>query len=177
MGPYVRDRVDMAERRQAARREPIEIETADGRVFIAHPLPWMQANDLGNEIMRQNVEAANDLVHMWIDDAGLPELQMAFHVKIKDWNSVLKLAFPGEDEAKFHDPADPSSDECADLVIASLEVNHLEHLRHLVDPNSPTPMKPGGTSSSQETEGESGTKTTSMPSSEPQDSTELTPSI
>ena len=165
----------MAERRQAARREPIEIETADGRVFTAHPLPWMNASELANEVMRQNVEAANKLVSMFITDEGVPQLEMQAQEKISDWQSVFRLAYPNEPEEKWHDPHDLSTDECASVVLVALEVNHLEHLKHLVDPNSPTPMPTGGTNSSQETEG-NGTKTESTPNSDSQVSTEPTPS-
>jgi hypothetical protein len=167
----------MAERRQAARRDPIEVELQDGRVFIAHPLPWMVANDLGNEIVRQNLEAANDLVRMWISDAGLPELQMQFAKKITDWQTLFKMAYPDEPEEKWNDPKSPGLDESADLILASLDVNHLEHIKHLVDPNFQPPMLPGGASTSTETEGESGKRTESTPDSGSVDSTEPTPSI
>lgn len=155
----------MAERRQAARREPIEVEVADGRVFTAHPLPWMQANDLGQEIVEQNVKSANDLVKMWIDDAGLPEIQMQFRKKIYDWQSVIKIAFPNEPAEKWVEPHALAEEEIAEVVLASVDVNNLGHLRHLVDPNFQPPTNPGGTSSSTETEGASGEKTPSTPDS------------
>lgn len=166
----------MPERRQATRREPIEIEVEDGRVFTAHPLPWMQANDLGNEIVKQNMEAANDFVHMWINDEGLPELQMQFQVKIKDWHTPLKMAFPEVTEEQWTEPAVLSADECASLLLASLDVNHLEHIKHLVDPNSPTPTNLGGTATSPEPEG-NGQKTESTADSESTASPEPMPSI
>lgn len=166
----------MAERRQAARREPIEVELADGRVFTAHPLPWMVANDLGNEIVRQNLEAANELVNLWVNDAGLPQLQMQFAKKISDWKGLFSTAYPNEPEEKWHDPHDPSLDESADLILAALDVNHLEHIKHLVDPNYQPPMNPGGTDISQETEGANGTKITSILDSASVDSVEIPPS-
>lgn len=165
----------MAERRQAARREPIEISTEDGRVFTAHPLPWMQASDLGNNILEQNIQSANELVHLWVNDAGLPELQMKFSQKITDWQTPLRLAYPNEPEEKWHEPFDLSSDELAEILLVALEVNHLEHIKHLVDPNSPTPMKPGGTNTSQATEG-NGTRTESTLNSDSPVSAEPTPS-
>ena len=165
----------MAERRQAARREPIETELQDGRVFTAHPLPWMVANDLGNEIVRQNLEAANDLVKLWVGDAGLPEIQMQFEKKISDWKALFVIAYPNEPEEKFNDPQQPSLDESADLILAALDVNHLEHVKHLVDPNYQPPMTPGGIASLA-TEGESSTKTASTPDSGSVDSAEAKPS-
>jgi hypothetical protein len=135
----------------------------------------MVANDLGNEIVRQNLEAANELVRMWVSDSGLPELQMQFAKKITDWQTVFRMAYPDESIDKFNTPNAPSLDESADLILAALDVNHLEHIKHLVDPNYQPPMIPGGTNSSQETEGESGKKTTSIPDSDSQGSAELTP--
>jgi hypothetical protein len=156
----------MNERRQATRRTPIEVELEDGRVFTAHPLPWMVANDLGHEIVRQNLEASNDFVKMLINDEGIPQLEMQFAKKINDWNTLLKMAYPDEPDEKIHTPKDPSLDESADLILAALDVNHLEHVKHLVDPNFQPPMNPGGTTSSQETEGANGAKTGFTPSSD-----------
>lgn len=167
----------MTERRQAARREPIEIEVADGRVFTAHPLPWMVANDLGNEIVRQNLEAANDLVKLWVNDAGLPEIEMKFQQKISDWQTVLRIAFPDVADEVWRTPRVLSSGECAELLLASLEVNHLEHLKHLVDPNSPTPTMTGGNDSLEAIVAGSGTKIASTPDSASVDSPERIPSV
>lgn len=165
----------MAERRQATRREPIEVETEDGRVFTAHPLSWIEANNLGNEIVRQNVENANDFVRLWMNDADMPQIEMKFQQKISDWGPLVAICFPNEPDEKWHEPRELSSHELADCIIASLDVNHLEHLKHLVDPNSPTPMIPGGTSSSPEPEG-NGTKIESIPNSDSTDSIVPTPS-
>lgn len=165
----------MSNRRRAARRDPIEIDTADGREFVARPLPWMNANDLGNELVRQNLEATNDLIKMYVSDEGAPQLEMQFQKKITDWQTPLKMAYPDVKDALWHTPHDLSSDECADLILASLDVNHLEHLRHLVDPNFPTPLNLGGMSSS-ETAGETGMKIPSTPDSDSQVSPEQTPS-
>lgn len=158
----------MAERRRAARREPIEVEVEDGRVFVARPLPWMQANDLGDEVIRQNAEGVNNAVRLYM--AGdVPQLEATMGVKIKDWNAVLKLAFPDDIESLQNKP--PNRDDCAELILAALDVNNLEQLRQLVDPNFPAPTTTGGANSS-EPEGTSpGEKTESMPSSSSEEST------
>lgn len=165
----------MAERRQATRREPIEIEIqGDDRVFVAEPLPWIQANDLGGEIVKQNADAFNHYVQMYVDeDSGLPQLEAQLKKKLSDWNAVLRMAYPNVDDKQWTEPRVLSLDECADLVLAALDVNHLEHIKHLVDPNSPTPMLDGGISTS--TSGEDGQKTTSTPDSGSVDSPEPTP--
>jgi len=131
----------MTERRRAARREPIEVEVVDGRVFTSVPLPWMAANDLGDEIIRQNAESVNNSVRLYMD-GNIPQLEAALGVKIKNWKAVLDLAFPNDVETLNTNPLSP--DENAELVLAALEVNHLEHLRPLVDPNSPPPTENGG---------------------------------
>lgn len=144
----------MVERRQATRREPIEVEVRD-KVFEAHPLPWQQANDLGNEIVRQNAEAANAAVRMYVQD-DIPQLELALQTKISDWNIVLLVAYPNHESVDF---MGFDIDECAALILASLEVNHLEHLNNLVDPNSHAPMIPGGSEPSGLTTTEPGEKT------------------
>lgn len=165
----------MAERRQATRRDPIEVEVDDGRIFTAHPLPWLRANELGNEIVRQNVESANDLVSLWMNDADMPQIEMKFKQKISDWGPVIGIAFPDEPLEKWNEPRALGHEELAECVMASLEVNHLEHLKHLVDPNSQTPLTNGGLSSIL---GEGiGTKTTSTPDSGSTASPEPKPSI
>jgi hypothetical protein len=164
----------MAERRQATRRKPIEVEVEDGRVFTAHPLPWMQANDLGSEIVNQNLENANQLVRMWISDEGLPQLQMQFQKKISNWQSILRMAFPEVSDEMWTTPRVLDESECAELMLAALDVNHLEHIKHLIDPNSPTPTIPGGKSISLEPEG-NGAKIESTADLDSQDSQESTP--
>lgn len=128
----------MAERRQVARPEPIELEVR-GKVFVAEPLPWMICNDLGNNILQQNTEATNNLVKMYVE-GNIPQLEVLFKQKISDWYSVLKIAYP---KMKPEDFQDLHPFECSELLCASLEVNGLDHLKHLVDPNSPTPDSSG----------------------------------
>lgn len=140
----------MAERRRAARREPIEVEVEDGRVFIARPLPWTEASDFANEIMRQSVEVTNDLVRMFTTDAGVPQLEMKARQKLEDWHIPLKMAFPDVADEVWIKPRILDMEECAELLIAACDVNHLEHMKHLIDPNSPTPTLLGGNDSSAE---------------------------
>ena len=161
----------MAERRQAVRREPIETEIDDGRVFVAKPLPWMAAGDLGNEILRQNVESSNELIRMYTDpDSGLPQLEMKLKQKISDWQVPLLLAYPDNKKEDFTEPRILDIDESAALLLAAMEVNHLDHLNHLVDPNFNPPTLNGGIDSST-AEGEVlGQRIESMVGSSSQDS-------
>lgn len=165
----------MAERRQVVRNEPIECEVADGRIFIAHPLPWTTANDFGNEVIRQNTEAMNEFVRMYVTDEGLPQLEMQFKQKISDWHSLLKIAYPGVPDDVWNQPEPLVTEECVQLALAACDVNHLTHLKHLIDPNSPTPTSLGGNNSS-DSEGTIGQKTESTEDSASSDSVTSTPS-
>jgi len=167
----------MAERRQAARREPIEVELQDGRVFTAKPLPWMDANDLGNMILQEQAASVNNAVRLYVED-NVPQLEVSLQLKVTDWQPVLDKCYPENTHLEWSTPAAPSRDECAALVIASLEVNQLEHLIGLVDPNSPTPTNLGGLNTSESgTEMIAGLRMQSTPDSSEQDLVEVTPSV
>mgnify|MGYP003575073192 CR=1 FL=1 len=163
----------MAERRRATRREPIEVEVEDGRVFVARPLPWMFANDLGDSIIQQNADAVNHTVRLYMD-GDIPQLEASLGVKIKDWQALLKLAYPDDIDSFTEKPLDRT--DCAELILAALEVNHLDHLKPLVDPNSPSPTTTGGNDSSALAGTLLGQKTESTPSSSSEDSEERTSS-
>ena len=165
----------MVERRRATRREPIEVELEDGRVFIAHPLPWMAANDLGDQIIQQNADAVNNTVRLYMD-GNIPQLEASLGVKIKDWQALLRLAYPSEAEITSLSENAPNRDDCAELILAALDVNNLVHLKPLVDPNSPTPTTTGGNDSSALAGILPGVKTESTPSSSSEESEEKTSS-
>lgn len=163
----------MAERRQATRRTPIEIEVEDGRVFTARPLPWMFANDLGNTILQEQAASANEAVKLYMED-NVPQLEVMLQLKVKDWQSLLNQAFPEVTKEQWSEPRVLDRDECAALIIAALDVNNLEHLRPLVDPNWIAPAMNGGTSTSESTGIiTDGQKTLSIPDSLDQVSPEL----
>ena len=160
----------MAERRQAHRREPIEVQVRD-RVLEAHPLPWMKRNDLGNEIMRQYSELLNSslrAVRGGEDEDAPPQLQMYLNDKLTDPVAVLRMGYPrvNFDEDFFQEL---DYDEILELIYASMDVNQLDSLRHLVDPNSLTPTNDGGTSSEGQTPTEDSPSPQSSPDSDSQD--------
>lgn len=137
----------MSERRQVFRREPIIVAFENGREFEARPLSWLQRNDLGNEIVTQSAQVINEFVSVWVDEtSGLPQLEAKFHEKLIDPVAVIARAYPSVDKA---DLAELTFDELMELIYAALEVNHLNHLKPLVDPNYPTPTKLGGTDTSE----------------------------
>jgi len=136
----------MAERRQAHRREPIEVEVRD-KVLEAHPLSWIKRNDLGNEIMRQYADLLNSSLRAVKneDPEAPPELQMYLNDKIADPIGILRRAYPSDDLLEFFEGLE--YDEVLELIYASLEVNQLESLRGLIDPNFRTPTTDGGNDS------------------------------
>lgn len=157
----------MAERRQAHRREPIEVEVRE-RVFEAHPLPWLRRNNLGNEIMSQYADLLNSslrAVQDGEDENAAPRLEMYLNDKISDPVEILRMGYPNEDVSAYEDL---DYDEIMELIYATLEVNQLESLRGLVDPNWHTPTNDGGIDSA----GEDQTDTQNQQSSPDSDSPE-----
>lgn len=133
----------MPERRQAQRREPIEVEIR-GEVVEARPLPWFRRNDLGNEVIHQYAELLNSTLRTYTNpDTGAPEVEMFLNDKLKDPIAILRLAYPHVEEFQGAD-IDLEYSEIYELLFAALEVNDLKHLREIVDPNFQTPTPPGG---------------------------------
>jgi hypothetical protein len=154
----------MPERRQAHRREPIEVEVSTGDVWVAKPLVWTERNDLGDLIVKANTESLNAMVRLYAEDVdgiNLPQLELGLSQKIKDWTPILTLAYKVEAAALV--PLE--FDDCVELALAALDVNALGELKHLVDPNSPTPMLLGGPSTSGDQPDENGLKNGSGPDS------------
>jgi len=142
---------EMPERRQAHRREPIEVEVSTGTVWVAHPLPWTVRNDFGDAIVKASMDAINETVKLYVEDTdgtNLPQIELALSQKIRDWTPILAIAYPNYDKEDF---SKFLFEDCVEVTLAAMEVNALSQLNHLVDPNSPTPMLPGGTDTSGET--------------------------
>lgn len=160
----------MAERRRAARREPITVELDSGDEFEAHPLPWMDRNELGNEILKQYNNLTNLAIQSYVNEQGTPQLSIMLNDKLEDPEAVLKLAYPGVELPTLTWP------EILELIYAACEVNGLEHLRQVIDPNWITPNENGGTNSSGDDnqEQEDSEKMPSMEGSDSEDSTEKT---
>jgi hypothetical protein len=157
----------MADRRQAVRREPIIVEVR-GKEYAAHPLDWIAAGGLGNEVIQQNTNAVNNAVRQYMD-GEIPQLQMALRRKMEDWDTFLRIGYPEAEKGEFEHY---DLDECFELGKATLEINHLEYLIELIDPNSPPPTVNGGTETSAEGDGQ---KIESTPSSSSSDSVPTTP--
>lgn len=138
----------MAERRQAHRREPIEIEVR-GKVLEAHPLSWIKRNDLGNEVMRQYSDLLNTSLRAVKneDPEAVPELQMYLNDKIADPVTLIMMGYPDIERGFLDELEYP---ELLDLIYVALEVNELESLKGLIDPNYRTPTTSGGIESGED---------------------------
>lgn len=148
----------MAEnRRQAVRRESIIVEVR-GKDFEAKPLPWLQANELGDEVIKQNADSANHAVEMYVK-GDIPQLEASLKRNISDWGKLLVLGYR---DNKPEDFVDYDTDELHELGKAILEVNHFEYLLPLIDPNSEPPTQTGGNEAAADGDGQ---KTSSSPDS------------
>lgn len=135
----------MPERRQAHRREPIIVEVR-GEDVEARPLPWPQRNDLGNAIVHEYQEVFNSSLRAFVDPGSVvPRIEMELNDKIKNPDALVKMAYPHLPEDKI---VSWDWQELRELLFAALDVNELESLKPLVDPNSLTPTPAGGSGSS-----------------------------
>jgi hypothetical protein len=158
----------MVERRRVAKRESITVEFDDGVTLEAKPLRWMDRNDLGNEIVGQFIDVTNLQIKAYTDPEGVPQMQAYAQDKLKDPLKILQMGYPDEDESKY---SDRTWGEILELILASMDVNGLAHIRNLVDPNSPAPVPDGGKNDSGQNEE---SETPKMPSMQGSDSPDLT---
>lgn len=132
----------MAERRQVARRDPIIIETSQGDVVV-EPLPWMQRNDLGDKILQSYAESINSMVGAMSTDPETGRVSTGgahFDDKAFNWDGIIDLALPSVDRGLI-DKLDIT--ELRTCLLASLEVNKLESLGSMIDPNFQPPSQEG----------------------------------
>ena len=135
----------MDERRQVHRRKPIVLITEENGEFIAKPLEWQKRNDLGEEVLQQNVAITNEAVKLFKDEAGSILVDAKLQEPLSDPFKILGMAYP---DKKPEDFEGLSFDEIFELIHVALDVNHLERLWRLLDPNSNPPEENGGTNSS-----------------------------
>lgn len=139
----------MVERRRAHRREPIEVEIRD-RVLEARPLPWMERNDVGNEIVQQYTTLFNSTLRAITgekDGSQTVEVSMSLNDRISDPVKIVQMMYREqvEDNEWLYDL---DYEELLELIYAGLDANRLESIRELVDPNFVTPTSNGGNDSS-----------------------------
>jgi|SRR6185503_9500409 len=135
----------MSERRQAFRPDPIEVELEkDGRLISVGPVPWEQRNDIGNEIVKQHTNELNEAVRIFVaEDGTTPQLEARMANKLTDPFAIMHLALEPAEYEKVVDKKIYLNQITA-ILLAIVEVNELEHLKPLVDPNASTPGSFGG---------------------------------
>lgn len=164
----------MTERRQAFRREPIEIDLGDAVISVA-PVSWLRRNDFGNEVLRQHSELLNEAVQIYVEesvDTALPQIQARFASKFQDPIILLQYGLAESEFQKVKAIAeDLTFEQIAMILLAICDVNKMEQLRPLLDPNSLTPTPLGGILSQMAEEGIDIQKTESGQDSSLQEST------
>lgn len=134
------------ERRLVHRRTPIVVVLDGGKEFTAKPLPWQKRNDLGQELVRDNVEQTNKQLRMFLDpELSVPQIEAQLNEPLSDYPKFLLL---GYENTKREDFDDCSFGELVELLAAVLEVNELGKMRRLIDPNFQSPTPPTGEISS-----------------------------
>lgn len=144
----------MPDRRQAFRREPIEIDLG-GQIVSIGPISWEKRNDFGNELVGQHARILNEAVKVYVDEAsGAPQLELKLAQKFEDAGLLLQLGLTPE--AKDQLPQDLYFNQVVEILLAICDINDLPQLKQLIDPNSPSPTLLGGlTSILQAAEGDS----------------------
>jgi hypothetical protein len=133
----------MNDRRQAFKREPIEVDLGD-RVISVGPIPWEKRNDFGDAVIGQYTTIINEAVVLFMDEAtGAPQLDAKLKEKYSDPTQLLRLGLEdGAFEAATSEPL--YENQIIALLLAICEVNSLSQLRAILDPNWDGPTTLGG---------------------------------
>lgn len=141
-------------RRKVFRRQPIEIELDGGLELVARPLPWQARNDLGDMVMQAYIGAMNSALQAMQDEPdAAPQLSGGLADKFRDPGAVFKAAFPVYAEGEFDLEKCQLEDiqisklsyvELIECILVALEVNQLDTLRPLIDPNFRVPDQNSG---------------------------------
>jgi hypothetical protein len=135
----------MNERRQAFRREPIEVELDNDLVISVAPVDWIRRSDFGNEVIRQNTEILNEAVRAYSDpDTGAPQLEMKLAERFNDGKELLRLGLDTETFDKVMEKP-LYQNQLVELLLAICDVNELKKLKEILDPNFQSPTGDGTT--------------------------------
>jgi len=136
----------MTERRQAYRREPIELDLGEQIISIG-PVSWMRRNDFGNEVMRQHSEILNSAVRIYVEetdtDVAIPQMEAKFAEKFSDPYLLFEYGLDA-DTLSVVRQLELTFDQIVAILLAICDVNSMAQLHPLLDPNSLTPTPLGG---------------------------------
>jgi hypothetical protein len=162
----------MENRRQAFKREPVEVELAPGDVIYIAPVPWEQRNLFADEVVRQNVAILNEAVKIYVDeDTGVPQLEAKLTQKFTDPNKLFELGLLPETLAMLK-TQNLYYNQVVEILLAIVDVNDLTQLKPMIDPNSLTPTPLSGILLDLVTPGTDSPKIESGPDSSSPDSEE-----
>ncbi len=119
------------ERRVVSRHDPIIVEADDVSVEI-RPVPWRQRNQLGTCIAQSYTNALNESLATNRDEAGNFTFDARPFESFFDYEAVLTMALPGVSKTEI-DKLD--FDGILTVLDAVLEVNRLERMAHMLDPD------------------------------------------
>ena len=124
----------MTDRRQAFRREPLEVDLGDDRIIIVDPLPWEARNDFGNQLVYQHTQITNEAVRLYVDpDTQVPQLEAKLGEKFTDPKRLLELGLSsGAFEVAYSKPL--YRNQLTEILLAILDINELEQLKPMIDP-------------------------------------------
>ena len=150
-------------RRRVFRRESVTIELESGLELVARPLPWQQRNDFGDLIMQDYLKAMNEsLQAIASEDESTPQLIGALADKLRNLDGMFKAAFPEVIDDDLITSL--TYEEILNCIMVALDVNKLDKLKPLIDPNFQAPGLTSGNLGALA----DGAKITSLPvSSEP----------
>ena len=138
----------MTEGRRVTRREPITTTVVLGGgkevEFIAHPLPWRKRNDFGEALNSMYSAALNEELKIDTNAEGVAVgLVGGFFDAHMDYPGLFTLGYSTyDDELNAIEPAAALTktfdqldfDPMIEVLGAVLEVNGLERIAHLLDP-------------------------------------------
>lgn len=136
----------MTERRQAYRRDPIEVDLG-GTILSIGPVSWLKRNDFGNEVMRQNSEILNEALQIYVNEDAenaVPHITARFSEKFTDPYALFELGLDEETAQQVRAMPNLFENQIVEILLAICDVNRLESLKQLLDPNFQTPTLPGG---------------------------------
>lgn len=169
----------MTERRQAYRREPIEIDLGNDTIISIGPVSWLKRNDFGNEVMRQHSDIINEAVKIYLDENAenaVPQIEARFAEKFTEPYKLLELGLDPDTYKTLVD-LDLTYEQIVAILLAICDVNKLSQLYPLLDPNSLTPTPLGGLISKLVSGEDDTQKTESSPDSSSQESNETESTI
>jgi hypothetical protein len=144
---------EAARERMATRREPITVTVDIGASkpveFVAKPLPWTKRNDVGDAVnLMYGAALTHELQATRDEEGNLTALQGGLFEKGMDYRGLFVLGYSEydvDDDGEVSVKAEPPKslmgafnrlefDQMIEVLTAVLDVNGLDRIKHLLDP-------------------------------------------